>query len=90
MAKHHPDLIMCRKAAWHSPFGRLCEKCDEWSSATPMYACTLVRVCDECNYGSFQAVRLLRRCGTQTAYYCKRKCTQQRRTGTCPKIVKPR
>ncbi|KAM1474761.1 hypothetical protein ACFX2I_030736 [Malus domestica] len=50
--------------------------------------CTLVRVCDECNYGSFQG-----RCvicggvGISDAYYCK-ECTQQEKDRDgCPKIV---
>ena len=55
MAKHHPDLIMCRKqpriAIW-----RLCEKCGGKCVICDSYVhpCTLVRVCDECNYESFQ------------------------------------
>ncbi|GAB2223294.1 hypothetical protein Droror1_Dr00017434 [Drosera rotundifolia] len=51
MAKHHPDLIMCRKQPGIA-IGRLCEKCDGKcvicdSNVRP---CMLVRVCDECNY----------------------------------------
>lgn len=29
MAKHHPDLIMCRKQPGIA-IGRLCEKCELW------------------------------------------------------------
>ena len=78
MAKHHPDLIFCRKQAGIG-IGRLCEKhdglcviCD--SSVLPS---TLVRVCDECNFGAYQG-----RCvvcggpGISDAYYCK-ECTLQ-------------
>ncbi|KAJ0027945.1 hypothetical protein Pint_34868 [Pistacia integerrima] len=89
MAKHNPDLIMCRKQPGIA-IGRLCEKhdgkcviCD--SLVRP---CTLVRVCDECNYGSFQG-----RCvvcgghGISDAYYCK-ECTQlEKDRDGCPKIV---
>ncbi|CAK7330565.1 unnamed protein product [Dovyalis caffra] len=89
MAKHHPDLIMCRKQPGIA-IGRLCEKddgkcviCD--SLVRP---CTLVRICDECNYGSFQG-----RCvicggiGISDAYYCK-ECTQlEKDRDGCPKIV---
>lgn len=115
MAKHHPDLIFCRKQPgvgeltrnnrlkWHSlihknvstkckqivrklncPFnvpaiGRLCEKCDGKCVICDSYVrpCTLVRICDECNYGSYQG-----RCvicggpGVSDAYYCK-ECTIQ-------------
>ncbi|KAL3518051.1 hypothetical protein ACH5RR_020640 [Cinchona calisaya] len=89
MAKHHPDLIMCRKQPGIA-IGRLCEKCDGKcvicdSLVRPS---TLVRVCDECNYGSFRG-----RCvvcggvGISDAYYCK-ECTQQEKDRDgCPKIV---
>lgn len=49
-----------------------CVVCDSY-----VRPCTLVRVCDECNYGSYQG-----RCvicgglGISDAYYCK-ECTQQ-------------
>ena len=105
MARHHPDLIMCRKRPGIA-IGRLCEKCarrparytpasvahrcvlsDPREEAPPSAAltsrngasrplavptlvagdgkcvicdsyvrpATLVRICDECNYGSYQA-----------------------------------
>ena len=55
MAKHHPDLIMCRKQPGIA-IGRLCEKCDGRCVICDSYVrpCTLVRICDECNFGSFQ------------------------------------
>eukprot|EP00324_Dicrateria_rotunda_P004168 CAMPEP_0206163472 /NCGR_PEP_ID=MMETSP1474-20131121/11433_1 /ASSEMBLY_ACC=CAM_ASM_001110 /TAXON_ID=97495 /ORGANISM="Imantonia sp., Strain RCC918" /LENGTH=167 /DNA_ID=CAMNT_0053565979 /DNA_START=21 /DNA_END=523 /DNA_ORIENTATION=+ len=89
MAKHHPDLIMCRKQPGIS-VGRLCEKCDGKCPVCDSYVrpCTLVRICDECNYGSYQG-----RCvicggpGISDAYYCK-ECTQQEKDRDgCPKIV---
>ncbi|CAL9214019.1 unnamed protein product [Arabidopsis halleri] len=89
MAKHHPDLIMCRKQPGIA-IGRLCEKCDGKCVICDSYVrpCTLVRICDECNYGSFQG-----RCvicggvGISDAYYCK-ECTQQEKDRDgCPKIV---
>ena len=78
MAKHHPDLVMCRKLAGIA-IGRLCEKCDGKCVVCDSYVrpATLVRVCDECNYGSFAG-----RCvicggvGVSDAYYCK-ECTMQ-------------
>eukprot|EP01106_Pelomyxa_sp_JSP_P006301 TRINITY_DN2012_c0_g1_i1.p1 TRINITY_DN2012_c0_g1~~TRINITY_DN2012_c0_g1_i1.p1 ORF type:complete len:158 (-),score=28.65 TRINITY_DN2012_c0_g1_i1:73-546(-) len=78
MAKHHPDLIMCRKQPGIA-IGRLCEKCDGKCVICDSYVrpCTLVRVCDECNYGSYQG-----RCvicggpGISDAFYCK-ECTIQ-------------
>ena len=59
--------------------GRLCEKCDGKCVICDYYVrpCTLVRICDECNYGSYQG-----RCvicggpGVSDAYYCK-ECTIQ-------------
>ncbi|RHY31737.1 hypothetical protein DYB32_003209 [Aphanomyces invadans] len=55
MAKHHPDLIMCRKQPGIA-IGRLCEKDDGKCVVCDSYVKpqTLVRVCDECNYGTFQ------------------------------------
>ena len=55
MAKHHPDLIMCRKQPGIA-IGRLCEKDDGKCVVCDSYVrpCTLVRICDECNYGSYQ------------------------------------
>ncbi|KAK8958658.1 PHD finger-like domain-containing protein 5A [Platanthera guangdongensis] len=45
MAKHHPDLIMCRKQPGIA-IGRLCEKCDGKCVICDSYVrpCTLVRV----------------------------------------------
>lgn len=100
MAKHHPDLIFCRKQPGVGKsrlslilsltlcvicyncllaIGRLCEKCDGKCVICDSYVrpCTLVRICDECNYGSYQG-----RCvicggpGVSDAYYCK-ECTIQ-------------
>lgn len=78
MAKHHPDLIMCRKQPGIA-IGRLCDKCDGKCVICDSYVRpnTLVRVCDECNYGSNAG-----RCvicggaGISDAYYCK-ECTIQ-------------
>ncbi|KAL8221842.1 UNVERIFIED_CONTAM: PHD finger-like domain-containing protein 5A [Gekko kuhli] len=84
MAKHHPDLIFCRKQAGVA-IGRLCEKCDGKCVICDSYVrpCTLVRICDECNYGSYQG-----RCvicggpGVSDAYYCK-ECTIQEKDIVC-------
>ena len=78
MAKRHPDLVMCRKQPGIA-VGRLCEKCDGKCPICDSYVrpAVLVRICDECNYGSYQG-----RCvvcggvGVSDAYYCK-ECTQQ-------------
>lgn len=89
MAKHHPDLIFCRKQAGVA-IGRLCEKCDGKCVICDSYVrpCTLVRICDECNYGSYQG-----RCvicggpGVSDAYYCKECTIQEKDRDGCPKIV---
>ena len=89
MAKHHPDLIFCRKQPGIA-IGRLCEKCDGKcvicdSLVRPS---TLVRICDECNYGSYQG-----RCvvcggpGVSDAYYCKECTILEKDRDGCPKIV---
>lgn len=77
MAKHHSDLIMCRKQPGIG-IGRLCEKCDGRCVVCDSYVRpkTKVRVCDECNYGSYQGRCVL--CGSpgvSDAYYCT-ECTQ--------------
>merc|ERR1712154_467209 len=89
MAKHHPDLIFCRKQPGVA-IGRLCEKCDGKCVICDSYVrpCTLVRICDECNYGSYQG-----RCvicggpGVSDAYYCKECTIQEKDRDGCPKIV---
>ncbi|KAK5973278.1 hypothetical protein GCK32_010742 [Trichostrongylus colubriformis] len=81
MAKHHPDLIFCRKQPGRSD-GR-CVICDSY-----VRPCSLVRICDECNYGSYQG-----RCvicggpGISEAYYCKECTIMEKDRDGCPKIV---
>lgn len=58
MAKHHSDLVFCRKLPGIA-IGRLCEKCEGKcvicdSLVRPH---VLVRICDECNYGSFEVTK---------------------------------
>jgi len=89
MAKHHPDLVMCRKQPGVA-IGRLCEKCDGKCVICDSFVRpnTLVHICDECNYGSFEG-----RCvvcggeGVTDAYYC-RECTQlQKDRDGCPRVI---
>uniref|UniRef100_A0A8D0MMT5 PHD finger protein 5A n=2 Tax=Sus scrofa TaxID=9823 RepID=A0A8D0MMT5_PIG len=60
-----------------------CVICDSY-----VRPCTLVRICDECNYGSYQG-----RCvicggpGVSDAYYCKECTIQEKDRDGCPKIV---
>ncbi|XP_054406725.1 PHD finger-like domain-containing protein 5A [Pongo abelii] len=89
MAKHHPNLIFCCKPAG-VVIGRLCEKCDSKrvicdSSVRP---CTLMCICDECNYVSYQGCCVI--CGgpgVSGAYYCKQCTIQEKDRDGCPKIV---
>ena len=89
MAKHHPDLIMCRKQPGVA-VGRLCAKCDGRCVICDSFVnpCTLVHVCDECNYGSYQG-----RCtvcggrGVSDAFYCKECTALEKDRDGCPKIV---
>ncbi|KAL0485106.1 PHD finger-like domain-containing protein [Acrasis kona] len=89
MAKHHPDLIMCRKQSGIS-IGRLCDKCDGKCVICDSYVRpnALVRICDECNYGGNQG-----RCvicggtGVSDAYYCRECVLQEKDRDGCPKIV---
>eukprot|EP01066_Platyproteum_vivax_P003140 Platyproteum_vivax@DN14037_c0_g1_i1.p1 len=84
-----PDLIMCRKQSGIA-IGRLCEKCDGKCPICDSYVRphTLVRICDECNYGSYLGRCVI--CGGQgisDAYYCK-ECVQcEKDRDGCPKIV---
>ncbi|GKY91362.1 hypothetical protein MPSEU_000108400 [Mayamaea pseudoterrestris] len=89
MAKHHPDLVMCRKQPGIA-FGRLCEKCDGLCVVCSSFVNphTLVQICDECNYGSNE-----NRCvvcsnpGVTNAYYCRECVQQEKDRDGCPKIV---
>uniref|UniRef100_A0A8C6SJR7 PHD finger protein 5A n=1 Tax=Neogobius melanostomus TaxID=47308 RepID=A0A8C6SJR7_9GOBI len=82
MAKHHPDLIFAENKRVLVSDGK-CVICDSY-----VRPCTLVRICDECNYGSYQG-----RCvicggpGVSDAYYCKECTIQEKDRDGCPKIV---
>ncbi|KAJ1854355.1 hypothetical protein LPJ73_002494 [Coemansia sp. RSA 2703] len=89
MARHHHDLMFCRRLPGIA-IGRLCEKCDGKcvicdSLVRPN---KLVHICDECNYGN-----LLGRCiicngkGISDAYYCKECVDLEKDRDGCPKIV---
>ncbi|OZC06051.1 PHF5-like protein [Onchocerca flexuosa] len=86
---YHKDNAVIRIydiARIHSNFiagdGR-CVICDSY-----VRPCTLVRICDECNYGSYQG-----RCvicggsGVSDAYYCKECTIMEKDRDGCPKIV---
>ncbi|KAJ5066561.1 hypothetical protein M0811_13498 [Anaeramoeba ignava] len=88
-AKHHPDLIMCRKLPGIA-VGKLCEKCDGRCPICDSYVnpTKLVRICDECSYGSNQGKCII--CGgagVSDAYYCKQCVLQGKDRDGCPRIV---
>jgi PHD finger-like domain-containing protein 5A len=89
MAKHHPDLVMCRKQPGIA-VGRLCDKCDGKCVICDSYVrpCNIVRICDECNYGTYEGKCVI--CGgagISDAYFCK-ECTQMEKDRDgCPKII---
>mmetsp|Transcript_5361 Transcript_5361/g.8304 ORF Transcript_5361/g.8304 Transcript_5361/m.8304 type:complete len:112 (+) Transcript_5361:28-363(+) len=88
-AKHHSDLILCRKQAG-TAVGKLCEKCDGRCVICDSFVRpnTLVRVCDEHNYGALEGKCVVcNRNGVADAYYCKECCQQEKDRDGCPKIV---
>ncbi|TKC34344.1 hypothetical protein EI555_002903, partial [Monodon monoceros] len=70
--------------------GRLCERWDGKCVICDSYVCpcTLVHMCDECNYGSYQG-RCVIRGGPRVsdAYFCKKCTIQEKDRDGCPKIV---
>ncbi|KAJ3787510.1 PHF5-like protein-domain-containing protein, partial [Lentinula aff. detonsa] len=70
--------------------GRLCEKCDGKCPVCDSYVRpeTLVRICDECNFGTYGGRCII--CGSpgiSDAYYCA-ECTRlEKDRDGCPKIV---
>ena len=95
MARHHPDLVFCRKLPGigdtvNIAIGRLCDRHDGLCIICDSYVrpAELVHVCDECNYGSNQGKCLL--CGypgVSDAYYCKECVLQEKDRDCCPKII---
>ena len=88
MARHHPDLIMCRKQPGIA-VGRLCDKCDGKCPICDSYVrpATLVRICDDCNYGTESRCVICSAPAVSDAYYCKG-CTQMEKDRDgCPKII---
>lgn len=89
MSRHHPDLVLCRKQAGKT-VGRLCERCEGKcvicdSLVAPR---TVVKICDECNYGSFQGKCIV--CGNDgvaDAYYCNQCTILEKDRDGCPKVV---
>ena len=79
---------MCRKQ-WGVSIGRLCEKCEGKCVICDSYVrlTTLVRICDECNYGTNH-----NRCvicngpGASDAFYCRECVPVENDRDGCPMI----
>ena len=89
MAKHHADLVFCRRQPGIT-FGKLCDKCDGRCVICDSYVRPQVpvRVCDECNYGTMAGRCLICSApGSSDAYYCKGCVLQEKDRDGCPKII---
>eukprot|EP01060_Flectonema_neradi_P000088 TRINITY_DN10075_c0_g1_i2.p1 TRINITY_DN10075_c0_g1~~TRINITY_DN10075_c0_g1_i2.p1 ORF type:complete len:109 (+),score=5.62 TRINITY_DN10075_c0_g1_i2:54-380(+) len=89
MARHHTDLIMCRKQDGIA-FGKLCERCDGKCVICDSYVnpCTLVRICDECNYGSNNGRCVIcGQAGSSDAYYCRECVLMEKDRDGCPRVI---
>jgi PHD finger-like domain-containing protein 5A len=80
---------MCRKLPG-TAIGKLCEKCDGKCVICDSYVRpdVMVRICDECNYGSYMGKCCI--CGNNgisDAYYCKECTMMEKDRDGCPKIV---
>ena len=89
MAKHHFDLVMCRKTPGLG-VGKLCDYCDGRCVVCDSYVDLKrkAKICDECNYGYFSEKCVI--CGSKgqaDAYYCKRCCMLEKDRDGCPKII---
>jgi PHD finger-like domain-containing protein 5A len=79
MPSHSPPLVFSQNTAGDGK----CVVCDSF-----VRPAALVRVCDECNYGSFAG-----RCvicggiGVSDAYYCKECTLLEKDRDGCPKII---
>ena len=76
------ELNLCSDYSLDTGDGR-CVNCDSF-----VRPATLVRICDECNYGSQQGRCVIRGGGrSQTPYYCKECTMMEKDRDGCPKIV---
>ena len=88
MAKHNPDLVLCRKQPGVS-IGRVCEKCDGICCICHSFVnpSVPVQVCDACSSSATPKCVICGSVATTEAFYC-RECVQlgQDREG-CPNAV---
>eukprot|EP00700_Malawimonas_jakobiformis_P001100 EC720403.1.p2 GENE.EC720403.1~~EC720403.1.p2 ORF type:complete len:109 (+),score=14.51 EC720403.1:100-426(+) len=89
MAKHHPDLIFCRKQPGIA-IGRLCERCDGRCPICDSYVhpTEIVHICDESNFGSSEGRCVICNApGVSDAYYCREGVMLEKDREGCPKII---
>ena len=89
MARHHADLIMCRKISGIG-VGRLCNHCDGKCVICDSYVkpFKLVKICDECNFGRFgEKCVVCNSPGISDAYYCYKCCLLEKDRDGCPRII---
>jgi hypothetical protein len=88
-ARHQSDLIFCRRVAGIAK-GMVCATCDGRCPICDsfVHAKSVVRICDECNYGTSAG-----RCivcggpGVSEAYYCRECVALEKDRDGCPKII---
>ena len=88
-ARHHSDLIMCRKQPGISQ-GLLCIRCDGRCPIcdSQVNQTTIVRICDECSFGhSSQKCIICGSFGSTKAYYCYQCTVQEKDRDGCPRVV---
>merc|ERR1712157_249377 len=89
MARHHPELIFCRKQTGVS-IGTLCLKCDGKCVICDSYVrpCLLVRLCKDCDYaGGCSRCIICNGVSVSDAYYCKECVMTEKERDGCPKII---
>ncbi|GIQ84831.1 PHF5-like protein [Kipferlia bialata] len=89
MARHHPDLVFCRKISGAS-VGLLCERCEGRCCICDSFVrpCIPVHVCDDCAYGSNSGRCII--CGAKgvtEAYYCEECCLLEKDRDGCPRVI---
>ncbi|KAF8519032.1 PHF5-like protein, partial [Hysterangium stoloniferum] len=83
------DLIMCRRQPGIG-IGRVCDKCDGRCPLcdSSVRAETLVRICDECNFGTSGGKCIVCNSpGISDAYYCAGCTRLEKDRDGCPTIV---
>ena len=89
MAKHHPDLVLCRRTAG-AGLGRLCARCEGKCPVCDSYVrpTAPVRVCDECNFGpAAEKCVICAAPGAAGAFYCKSCVRLEKDREGCPRVI---